>query len=96
MAKIACNESAKAGARVSIDPETIKVGQCYQCGGNLRRVLRIMPDGRIQYEQRSRGRIKAWKPGMLSVTLFAASVERQVPCDWTPEREQKRCKGPSL
>ena len=81
--------NAKAGAKVSIDPEKIEVGQCYLCGGNLRRVLRIMPDGRIQFEHRSGGpsRIKAWKPGMLSVTLFAASVERQVPCDWTPQSD---------
>ena len=25
---------------------------------------------------------------MLSVTSFAASVERQVPCDWTPDMDQ--------
>ena len=67
---------------MSIAPEEVQVGRCYLVDGNLRRVLRIMPDGRVQYEHRGTGRTKLWKPGMLDLVAFASSAECKVPCDW--------------
>jgi hypothetical protein len=72
---------------MSFAPEEVQVGQCYLVDGNLRRVLRIMPDGRVQYEHRGTGRTRLWKPGMLGLVAFAGSAERQVPCDWAPGNE---------
>ena len=38
---------------MSVPPERIEVGKCYLMeSGQVRRVLRIMPDGRFQYEHR--------------------------------------------
>jgi hypothetical protein len=50
----------------------------------VRRVVRILPDGRVQYEWRGGNRLN-WKPGILSSLEFTASTERLVPCNWTPE-----------
>ncbi len=75
---------------MSIPPESIEVGKCYLGdNGQVRRVVRIWPDGRVQYETRSAplSHAKTWKPGMLQVSDFASSVQREVPCDWAPERK---------
>ena len=75
---------------MSISPESIQVGQCYLMEtGHLRRVMRLMPDGRVQYESRpvSQGNAKTWQPGMQDGRSFAFQVERSVPCDWTPETD---------
>ncbi len=72
---------------MSIPPESIQIGQCYLTDGSIvRRVVRILPDGRTQYEWRGGHRMK-WKAGILSRREFALTAEREVPCDWTPERE---------
>ncbi len=83
---------------VTTPPESIQVGKCYLAtrlrgGGTtrvVRRIMRILPDGRIQFEQR-RGPIEPGRPwprrGTLSLRDFAISAQREVPCDWTPERE---------
>ena len=73
---------------MSIPPESIQVGKCYLGdNGRVWRVVSIMPDGRIQFEFRTRSRpdTKVWKPGMLDGSSFAALAQREVPCDWTPE-----------
>ncbi len=74
---------------MSVPPESIEVGKCYLMEtGQVRRILRIMPDGRFQYEHRmGYSAPKAWKSGIQSGRSFAATVEREVPCDWTPEKE---------
>ncbi len=70
---------------MSIEPQSIQVGQCYLSdGGMVRRVVRILPDGRVQYEWRGGNRLN-WKPGILSSLEFTASTERLVPCSWAPE-----------
>jgi hypothetical protein len=70
-----------------MDKDTITVGECYLTDGNiLRRALRILPDGRVQYEWRGGARTR-WKPGILLTHEFAAAVQRPVPCDWTPEAD---------
>ncbi len=73
---------------VTIPPESIAVGKCYLTGeGRVRRVLEILPDGRIRYRYRSflGATSRTWRSGSLSVEVFAATAQREVPCDWTPE-----------
>ncbi len=75
---------------MTIPPESIEVGKCYLMEtGHVRRVVRVMPDGRIQFEQRSGavGRGYGWKAGMQEARSFAFLIEREVPCDWTPESD---------
>ncbi len=72
---------------MSISSEGIHVGQCYLTSdGRVRRVLRLLPDGRIRYRYRGPfgGR---WRSGALALPHFAATVERPVPYDWTPETD---------
>jgi hypothetical protein len=76
---------------VAIPPESIEVGKCYlvttERGHQVRRVIRIMPDGRVQFERRIRttGPRPAWMLSLSEGRAFASSVVREVPCDWTPE-----------
>lgn len=76
---------------MSIPPEIIEVGKCYLVDGTrvlyVRRVMRLMPDGRVQYESRTARAVKGWQPGMLSLGEFASQAKHEVPCDWTLERE---------
>lgn len=78
---------------MTLAPESIKAGRCYLITtGQVRRVERIMPDGRVQYDQRP-ARRPDWnvrRGGVLDLRFFAASAEHEVPCDWTPEMD----KGP--
>jgi hypothetical protein len=74
---------------MTIPPESIGVGKCYLTDGNtVRRVVTVLPDRRIQYEWRGGHRAK-WKAGILSGREFAQQAEREVPCDWTPERDNE-------
>lgn len=71
--------------------ESLTAGKCYIAeGGRVWRIVRIWSDGRVQYEARARhiSNAKAWKPSMLTVIVFAATVEREVPCDWTPGTDE--------
>jgi hypothetical protein len=73
-----------------IDPESIQVGHCYLMKtGQVRRVMRVMPDRRVQYEFRPPHQLNAgaWRSGMQSGRSFADLVERPVPCDWTPKTD---------
>ncbi len=73
---------------MSVPPESIQVGQCYlSVTGQVRRVMRVLPDGRVQYEARGGAVARAfnWRTDILDLRSFAFSVERPVPCDWTPE-----------
>lgn len=79
---------------MTLPPESIQVGKCYlveaersRRSKGIRRVVRIMPDGRVQFERRPAHQVNAgaWKPGMQEVRAFALQAEREVPCDWTPE-----------
>jgi len=84
---------------VSVPPESIQVGKCYLARGKIdmggkalriRRVAQILPDGRVRFEQR-RGPVPVsglWpRSGIQDLQAFALAVEREVPCDWTLERE---------
>lgn len=76
-----------------VPAESIEAGKCYLVlarrpgrSGGVRRVVRIMPNGQIQFEHRtSSGRRAGWKAGILDLRSFAATLEREVSCDWTPE-----------
>ena len=47
------------------------------------------PDGELHYQFRDAALAKAfgWHSGNTTVETFALMVEREVPCDWTPESE---------
>ena len=71
---------------MGVSPESIQVGQCYlMVAGQVRRVLAILPDGRVQYEQRAghRPRWNVLRSGILGLRSFSSTVERPVPCNWT-------------
>ncbi len=74
---------------MSVRPESIQAGKCYLAKGGraprIRRVIRVLPDGRVQYEQRSPR--TTWQRGIQHKDVFASMLQREVPCDWTPERE---------
>ncbi len=78
---------------MSASPDSIQVGRCYlttsQAGPRLMRVITILADGRVQYEYRhfNPKQSKVWRAGILDRAPFASSVEREVPCDWTPETD---------
>ncbi len=76
---------------MNVPPSSIEVGKCYlvcmERGLRVRRVLQLMPDGGVQFEERidnlPQGRI--WKSGVNSLRSFTFLVEHEVPCDWTSE-----------
>ena len=73
---------------MSLPPESIEEGKCYLAeNGRVRRVMRILPDGRIRYKYRGQyaGR---WRSGALPRLVFAATVARGVPCDWKSEADE--------
>ncbi len=77
-----------------MEPSEIEAGKCYfaKTGsrGKVRRVRAILPDGRVQYEQRPASRTTGWGVGgMLGVTVFASMAEREVACDWVIVQEEK-------
>jgi hypothetical protein len=75
---------------MSIEPQSIQVGQCYLMQSGVVRKVTALPPGRVQFEQRAGAvyRASGWKRGILDLRSFAFSVERPVPCDWTPENDE--------
>jgi hypothetical protein len=76
---------------MSIAPDAIEIGRCYLTDtGKIRRPLRILPDGRVQFDWRAGSTVPkgAWRTDVIDLRSFAFSVERPVPCDWTPERDE--------
>jgi hypothetical protein len=77
---------------MSIPPESIKVGKCYLMEtGGVRRVRAILLDGRVQFEHRPAQQLgaEARRAGMRGVHAFAVQALREVPCDWTPETDER-------
>ncbi len=69
---------------MSVPPESIEVGKCYLAAkGQVRRVLHTLPHGQVHYEARRAAVLQAfgWTEGVLELALFAALIEREVPCD---------------
>jgi hypothetical protein len=58
-------------------------------GQRVRRVLQVTSDGRVQFEERvdnlPQGRV--WKRGVNPLRSFLLVIEREVPCDWSPDEE---------
>jgi hypothetical protein len=76
-----------------IAPEIVEVGKCFLTSAGsyspMRRVVSIAPSRRAVFEARRMLHHRAvWTPGEQSSRSLAASVEREVPCDWTPEQEE--------
>ncbi len=74
-----------------MNPESLQIGQCYLSDtGKIRRVLNILPDGRVQFEARNRTDRTGLrsKLDIMSVEAFAASTERPIRCDWVPGEDE--------
>jgi hypothetical protein len=87
---------------VAVPPESIEIGKCYLVKSNkIRRVIGLMSDDRVHYEQR-RGLVRKGHPWpyrtVMSMRSFSAAAQREVPCDCTPARgsEVQRTDGETL
>jgi hypothetical protein len=69
---------------VSLPPESMKVGKCYLTdAGQVRRILHILPNGRVAYERRPAHRPDGpWQEANQDLSMFAALAEAEVPCDF--------------
>ncbi len=76
---------------MAIPFSALEAGKCYLTNtGRVWKVLRIMPDGRVQYEHRlARGDTRFWAPGMLITLPAEVEIEREVPWGWTPEADKE-------
>ena len=73
---------------MAVPMESLSVGRCYLVDGKgVWRIVRLWHEGLVEYSSRTQhlGRTMTWKPGTLDRVVFAHVVEREVPCDWTPE-----------
>ncbi len=77
---------------MALPPESIEVGKCYLCEtGNdprIRRVLQILPNGLVSFEQRTPR--ATYRKRAQYRDVFAAMVTREVPCDYVWEAPQER------
>lgn len=75
---------------MTVPPESIRPGKCYLTqAGHVRRVVRIKPNGRVQFMHRPADALKNWKVGGDMRRSFAAEALREIPCDWTPDGEKR-------
>jgi hypothetical protein len=87
---------------VTIPPESVEVGKCYlawtssgrgQRFQRVRQVVELLPDGRVKFATRRR-LIEPEAPWprthVMTITAFAGSAEREVPCDWTGEADEAK------
>lgn len=75
-----------------VSPESIAIGKCYlTSNGQVARVLKLSPEGDVHYEFRSGAVVRAfgWNGGVTDLRSFGHLIEREVPCDWTPETRQE-------
>ena len=72
-----------------ISPESIQVDRCYLTeSGSIWKVTSTGSDGTVRYTERVGA--GPWLYGGTKQRrkhAFAATVLREVPCDWTPERD---------
>ena len=74
---------------MTVLPENIEPGLCYLLTtGHVRCVTRVIPDRSIQDEYRMRHSVKNRKTNIQEGRSFAVAVEREVPCDRTPEVDE--------
>jgi hypothetical protein len=80
---------------MSVAPSSIDVGRCYLTANNqVRRIVEITSDDRVNYEARGARNVTGWHPGpnlssLPSRERFASDVERQVDCDWHPDYPER-------
>ena len=72
------------------DVASIQPGNCYLTNaGQVRRVIDVLPDGRVAYQRRPAHRLKAaWQSAEQDLAIFANLALREVPCDWTPNIDE--------
>lgn len=73
---------------MSVRPDSLQAEKCYlMVNGRVARVLKVFPKGDVHYASRSGNAAKAlrWTGAVTDVRSFSDLVEREVPCDWTPE-----------
>ena len=76
--------------------ESIQIGRCYLTEeGRVRFVVGFGPAGWVRYKYRSADPHKraAWRSGRLSLQVFAETVLREVPCDWSAGGDQMAAYG---
>ena len=80
---------------MNVPPESIEVGRCYLAerreSPQVWQVVTIFPDGRLEYKARPinpKSR-QVWRSAMTTLPHFATMVSREVPCDWTPNGEER-------
>jgi hypothetical protein len=76
---------------MSIPPESIIVGRCYLTRSDqVVRIIRLQRGGYVAYVFRSSAVVKAfgWTGAQAVVQDLAYLIEREVPCDWTPETDE--------
>ena len=78
---------------MAVPPESIEPGKCYLATlgehHRVQRVVSITPSGHVVFEVRRKLHDPAlWLPEERGLQVFAAAVEREVPCDWTPETNE--------
>jgi hypothetical protein len=78
---------------MSVPPESIEPGKCYLTTvgehHRVQRVVSITPSGHVVFEVRRKLHDHAvWTPDERSLRMFAAAINREVPCDWTPEADE--------
>ncbi len=75
---------------MSVRPDSLQAEKCYLItDGRVARVLKVFPRGDVHYAVRSGNVTKAlqWTGAVADVRSFSDLVEREVPCDWSPERD---------
>ncbi len=76
---------------MTMPPESIEVGKCYLTRNDqIVRVEKLLLDGYVIYAFRSSAVAKAfgWTGAQMEIRSFAHLLEREVPCDWTPETDE--------
>jgi hypothetical protein len=75
---------------MTIPLESVEAGKCYLTNtGRVWRIMRILPDGRVQYEHRADIFVHGDpKPGMLTTLPAEVEIEREVPCDWSSSTDR--------
>ncbi len=73
---------------MSIPPEKIEIGKCYLTwDGRVVQVFQLLSHGAVSYRFRKAHAEPPirWTGAIAYLAPIASSVEREVPCDWTPE-----------
>ncbi len=76
---------------MSVPLESVEVGKCYLIEtGEVRQVVAVLLDGRVLFAHPPTRRLDPGTRllGSRGLHTFSAQAVRQVPWDWTPERDE--------